>query len=155
MPKRPDITGMTFDEIAAKYGEEAAIQAGIAADPDTFELDEEWFKQARPASEVVPHVVESFHRTRAGRKLQLRNFSPSDSIRTWQTIPPEWEGMGGRHGSTTRCDGRYLDPNAPSSIPEVSCQKLAGLIHRGYQGLRLFSGQGALDVPVAEGHAAC
>ena len=29
---------MTSDEIAAKYGEEADIKAGIAADPDTFEL---------------------------------------------------------------------------------------------------------------------
>ena len=74
MPKRPDITGMTFDEIAAKYGEEAAIQAGIAADPDTFELDEEWFKQARPASDVVPHVVESFHRTRGRQKAPTKKL---------------------------------------------------------------------------------
>ena len=27
----PDLTGMTFHEIAAKYGEEAAIDAGTAA----------------------------------------------------------------------------------------------------------------------------
>ena len=52
-----DLTEMTFEEIAEKYGEEAAINAGIAADPDTFELDEEWFKRARPAVEVDPELV--------------------------------------------------------------------------------------------------
>ena len=31
----------SFKEIAGEYGEEAAINAGIAADPDTYELDEE------------------------------------------------------------------------------------------------------------------
>ena len=34
--------------------EEAAINAGIAADPDSPELDDEWLKQARPAKEVLP-----------------------------------------------------------------------------------------------------
>ncbi len=34
--------------------EEAQINAGIAADPDTYELSEEWFKTARPAKEVLP-----------------------------------------------------------------------------------------------------
>ena len=59
----PDLTGMTFHEIAAKYGEEAAINAGIAADPDTFELTPEWFKEARPADEVLPDLVESYRRS--------------------------------------------------------------------------------------------
>ncbi len=52
MQDSTDTSGMTFDEIAAKYGEEAAIQVGIAADPDTWELTEEDFAQMRPASEV-------------------------------------------------------------------------------------------------------
>ena len=30
----PNLMGLTFDEIAAKPGEETAIQAGIAADPE-------------------------------------------------------------------------------------------------------------------------
>lgn len=37
--------------------EDALINAGIAADPDTFELDDEWFKNARPAREVLPPEV--------------------------------------------------------------------------------------------------
>ena len=49
---------LTFEEIKKLYGEEAAINAGIAADPDTFELDEEWFKEARPAREVDPRLFE-------------------------------------------------------------------------------------------------
>ena len=65
---------MTFDEIAAKYGEEAAIQAGIAADPDTFELDEEWFKQARLACEISPHIVERFNRTRGKQKAPTKKL---------------------------------------------------------------------------------
>ena len=59
----PDLTGMTFHEIAAKYGREAAINAGIAADPDTFELTPEWFREARPAAEVLPDLVESYRRS--------------------------------------------------------------------------------------------
>ena len=46
----------TFDEVAALEGEEAAIQAGIEADPDAFELDEDWFRHASPAHEMMPHV---------------------------------------------------------------------------------------------------
>lgn len=34
--------------------EDAAINAGIAADQDSRELDTEWFAKARPASEVLP-----------------------------------------------------------------------------------------------------
>jgi uncharacterized protein (DUF4415 family) len=37
--------------------EEAAINAGIAADPDTRELEAEWFANAKPASEVLPPEV--------------------------------------------------------------------------------------------------
>ena len=52
---KPDLTGMTFREIAAKYGEETAIHAGIAADPYTWEFD---MSRARPAAEVLPDLVE-------------------------------------------------------------------------------------------------
>lgn len=37
--------------------EDAAINAGIAADPDSPELTDEFFKNARPASEVLPPEV--------------------------------------------------------------------------------------------------
>ena len=69
-----DIAGLTFDEIAAKYGEEAAINAGIAADPDTFELDEAWFARARPAREVMPEMVERLEKARARGEIRVREF---------------------------------------------------------------------------------
>ena len=37
--------------------EDARINAGIAADPDSPELDEEWFKRARPTAAVLPPDV--------------------------------------------------------------------------------------------------
>ena len=36
--------------------EDAAINAQIAADPDDFELDEEWFKNAKPTKELFPET---------------------------------------------------------------------------------------------------
>ena len=67
-----DLTGMTFDEIAAKHGEKAAINAGIAADPDTFELDEEWFEGARPVVEVDPELVAYSRRTRGKQRAPTK-----------------------------------------------------------------------------------
>ena len=78
---KDDLTTMTFDEIAAKYGEEAAINAGIAADPDTFELDEEWFKRARPAIEVDPDLVKRWRRWRRTRGKQRAPPKEHISIR--------------------------------------------------------------------------
>ena len=36
--------------------EDAAINAQIAADPDDFELDEEWFRNAKPTKELFPET---------------------------------------------------------------------------------------------------
>ncbi|MGS0742888.1 BrnA antitoxin family protein [Glaciimonas sp. GG7] len=48
MPKLKPGTIIPSDE------EEAQIQAGIDADPDNPELSEEFFKNARPAREMLP-----------------------------------------------------------------------------------------------------
>ena len=37
--------------------EEAVIHAGIVGDPDTRELDDEWFAHAKPANQVLPPDV--------------------------------------------------------------------------------------------------
>ncbi len=60
MPKlRPDDVPLTQEE-------NAAVMAGIAADPDTFEADDEWFNRARPATEVEPEFVERWRESRSG-----------------------------------------------------------------------------------------
>ena len=48
--------------------EDAVINAGIADDPDTFELDDEWFAGAKPSHEAVPHILERYRRSRGKQK---------------------------------------------------------------------------------------
>ena len=58
---------MSFAEVAAIHGEEVAILAGIAADPDAAELGDDFFENARPASEAAPQIVRRY-RARGKRK---------------------------------------------------------------------------------------
>ena len=63
---------LTFQEIAAEYGEETAIQVGVVRDPDTHELGQDWFQDARPAAEAVPAVVERYRKTRGKQKAPTK-----------------------------------------------------------------------------------
>ena len=63
--------------------EDYAINAAVAADPEASELDDAWFKRARPASEVVPHIVRRYRRTRGKQRAPQRPRSPCGSMRTW------------------------------------------------------------------------
>ncbi len=47
--------------------EDAVINAGIADDPDTFELDDEWFAGAKPSHEDA-HILERYRRSRGKQK---------------------------------------------------------------------------------------
>ena len=47
--------------------EDAAVTAGISSDPDTFELEAEWFRGARPASEVLPHIFKNYRQSDQSR----------------------------------------------------------------------------------------
>ena len=48
--------------------EDVAINAGIADDPDTDELSDEWFADAKSSAEAVPHILERYRRAIAERK---------------------------------------------------------------------------------------
>ena len=63
---------MTFDEIAERHDEETAINVGIARDPDAPEWTDEDFAIARPATDVVPHIVEEQRRTRGRQKTPTK-----------------------------------------------------------------------------------
>ena len=66
MPKlRPGDGPLTSEE-------EAAVKAGIAADPDTFELGAAWFASARPAIEADPETVKRWRRSRS-KKTQTED----------------------------------------------------------------------------------
>lgn len=49
------------DHISPTPEEDAAIRAAISEDPDTFEADEEWFREARPMKEVLPEFWEAWY----------------------------------------------------------------------------------------------
>ena len=60
---------LTFVEIEAEYGEETAINAGIARDPDTWELGNEDFERMRPAAEIIPELMKTLERKKKGEAL--------------------------------------------------------------------------------------
>ena len=57
--------GWTFAEIEAVYGEEAAINAGIATDPDAAPVEVNGYEDYRPFLEVDPELVKRMTRTRS------------------------------------------------------------------------------------------
>ena len=65
---------LTFDDIAADYGEETAINVGIAKDPDAPEWTEEDWARARPAIEVHPELVEWSLRRRGNQKAPTKEL---------------------------------------------------------------------------------
>ena len=69
--RRLVITSSTKREILLPTPkEDAAVRAGIAADPDARELTTEEIAHMRPASEVVPHIVERYLRTRGKKSVR-------------------------------------------------------------------------------------
>ena len=88
-------SGMNFDEISAKYGEETAINVGIAKDPDQFELDDKWFANARPASEVHPELVERWRNTRgkqkAAPKQRITIRLDADVVESFRSSGKGWQ----------------------------------------------------------------
>ena len=75
--------------------EELQIAAGIAADPDAREITDEEFAELRPASEVVPHIVEAYRRGRgqqkAPTKVQLTVRLDPDVVEHFRSTGSGWQ----------------------------------------------------------------
>ncbi len=81
----PDIT----DE------EEAAIQAGIAQDPDNPEITDEQWAKARPMTEAMPELVAAMRRMRGAQaaptKEHLSLRLDRDVLAAWRATGPGWQ----------------------------------------------------------------
>lgn len=54
--------------------EDAAIQQGIDADPDTVEITEEMMARMRPAVAAKPEIVAAYRRTRGPQKAPTKQL---------------------------------------------------------------------------------
>lgn len=77
------MSGNIPEIIMPSEDEDAKITASIADDPDDFELDEEWFAQAKPTAEVLPYML---HRKSGGALVTL----DLDIIKHFQSKGPDW-----------------------------------------------------------------
>ena len=75
--------------------EDEAINAGIAADPDTSEASDDWFATALTSEEAVPHLLARHRRTRgrqkAPTKQQIHIRLDTDVVEHFRSGGPGWQ----------------------------------------------------------------
>jgi uncharacterized protein (DUF4415 family) len=89
MPKR-EIRDLT-------EAEDAAIQRGIDADPDTVEITEEMMARMRPASQAKPKIVAAYRRTRGPQKAPTKQLVSlrldQEVLERFRARGPGWQGL--------------------------------------------------------------
>ncbi|MDE2778106.1 MAG: BrnA antitoxin family protein [Chloroflexota bacterium] len=74
--------------------EDAEINRQISEDPDDFEADEEWFKNAKPSAEIIPHILERYHREKealeSGKKERLRVLLDKEVLDYFRNQGGDW-----------------------------------------------------------------
>jgi uncharacterized protein (DUF4415 family) len=75
--------------------EDAEIRAGIARDPDAFEMTDEMWARARPAVEVAPDIVAAYRRRRGPQKAPTKQLVSlrldPDVIAHFRARGPGWQ----------------------------------------------------------------
>lgn len=77
--------------------EDAAIQRGIDADPDTVEITEEMMARMRPASQAKPEIVAAYRRTRGPQKAPTKQLVSlrldQEVLERFRARGPGWQGL--------------------------------------------------------------
>ena len=83
------------DDITPTSEEDTAVRAGIAADPDAWELNAGDFARMKPASELTPHIVERATRRRgkqrAPTKERITIRLDADIAAHFRATGPGWQ----------------------------------------------------------------
>lgn len=74
--------------------EDAEINRQIAEDPDDFEADEEWFKNAKPTAELFPELVARYLQEKedleSGRKERLMILVDKEVLDYFRNQGGDW-----------------------------------------------------------------
>lgn len=93
--KKPKKTKLITELIRPTPEEDERINAGIAADPDTWELSLEDIKSMRPTSETHPEIVEAYRRSRGKQKAPTKRATSirlsENVLEAYKQFGPGWQ----------------------------------------------------------------
>ena len=119
--KKPKKTKPITKLIRPTPEENERINAGIAADPDTWELTFEDIKSMRPTSETHPEIVEAYRRARGKQKTPTKIAT---SIRLSENVLEAYKQSG--PGWQSRIDEDLQDIIAKRNSKKTSRKRKTG-----------------------------